>query len=468
MPFQLPADCLNEILEYLEKDKVTLHSCLLVNRLWCEISVRILWRNVWIINPVSYEHRLKVETSILNALITCLPNKSKKYLHEKGILNSTQITRISLFDYASFCKVLSIHGINRMITDIFKGQKYLKKEIMKMFMKKILLKKLSYYTDGSTNVTFLHYPKAKDCLTKLSKLSCNSNIEYSFFYKLSKISFNIKSLTIEFKDTISNDLKNLISSQNNLKYLSLKLMYDITDMTTDIIPSLTKHSNTLIKLKVEYYRNGPLSFITRFINLQELVLSFRHKDYFYELNDKLQHIILPQLRILKFSCAYPENDLLIKFFENNGKNLKELYISCEGSNEPLNLAIAKFCHNLKSLSILFDKMETLNLILNNCQQLESIGTRHDNKLLNEKDLLKSLAKYSPKNFYRLKLFYNSHSTLTPEDLEEFFTNWRNRVPQRPFSFIFRGCKNSLEAKEGNMEVIEKYKNLGIIFKFLKL
>ncbi|PKY40226.1 hypothetical protein RhiirA4_453550 [Rhizophagus irregularis] len=470
MTCQLPADCLKEILEYLEKDKASLHSCLLVNRLWCEISVRILWRNIWTINPVGYEHRMKMGTSILNMLITCLPNKSKKYLHEKGILNSTQISRTSLFDYASFCKVLSVHGIIRMIADIFKNQKHLEEEIMKMFMKKSSLKKLTYYTNNSNtiNLSFLHYSKAKDCLTKLSKLSCNSNVKFSFFHKLSQICFNIQSLTIEFKKPISNDLKDLISSQNHLKYLSLRLKYDITDMETDILPSLTNHSNTLIKLKLDYYQNGPLSFITSFINLQELILTFRNRDYFHELSDNLQHVILPQLQILKFSCAYPESDILIKFLENNGKNLKEFYISCEGSNDSINLAVAKFCQNLNSLSILFDRIETLNLILKNCQQLESIGTRHDNNLLNEKDLLNSLAKYSPKNFYRLKLFYNSNSKLTPEDLEEFFINWKNRVPQRPFSFIFRGCKNSLEAKEGNMEVIEKYKKLGIIFKFLKL
>ncbi|POG68094.1 hypothetical protein GLOIN_2v1878611 [Rhizophagus irregularis DAOM 181602=DAOM 197198] len=80
MASRLPADCLKEILEYLEKDKFSLHSCLLVNRLWCKISVRILWRNIWTINLVGYEHRLKVEKSILNMLIICLPNKSKKYL----------------------------------------------------------------------------------------------------------------------------------------------------------------------------------------------------------------------------------------------------------------------------------------------------------------------------------------------------------------------------------------------------
>ena len=47
MPCTLPADCLNEIFENLDDDKITLRSCLLVSRLWCKISVRILWRDIW-------------------------------------------------------------------------------------------------------------------------------------------------------------------------------------------------------------------------------------------------------------------------------------------------------------------------------------------------------------------------------------------------------------------------------------
>src|SRR5947207_13787640 len=106
------SDCLNEIFEYLENDIIALHSCLLVNRLWCEVSVRILWRNIWIF---CFKYRTEVESSILNTLITCLPNESKNYLYEKGVLNSTQISQTSLFDYASFCKVLSINEIGLII-----------------------------------------------------------------------------------------------------------------------------------------------------------------------------------------------------------------------------------------------------------------------------------------------------------------------------------------------------------------
>src|SRR5581483_4192889 len=66
---KMATDCLNEILEHLEEDKITLHSCLLVNRLWCEISVRILWRNIF-----RKVRTFEGKKSILSTLITCLPN----------------------------------------------------------------------------------------------------------------------------------------------------------------------------------------------------------------------------------------------------------------------------------------------------------------------------------------------------------------------------------------------------------
>src|SRR5438552_1792482 len=39
-------DCLNEIFEYLENDDTTLYSCLLVNRLCCEVSVKFFLKNL--------------------------------------------------------------------------------------------------------------------------------------------------------------------------------------------------------------------------------------------------------------------------------------------------------------------------------------------------------------------------------------------------------------------------------------
>src|SRR5688500_10546079 len=70
MSRQLPVDCLNDIFEYLEgkvdSERADLRSCLLVDHLWCEVSVRILWKNI----------------QNFNTLITCLPNESKEILRK--------------------------------------------------------------------------------------------------------------------------------------------------------------------------------------------------------------------------------------------------------------------------------------------------------------------------------------------------------------------------------------------------
>src|SRR6266496_3552802 len=98
---QLTTDCLEEIFEYLEDDKATLYSCLLVNRLWCKISVRIFWRSI-------RNH---------NTLIACLPKYSKEILYKNKII--TSIPKPPMFNYATFCKILSIdelhHGVKQFI-----------------------------------------------------------------------------------------------------------------------------------------------------------------------------------------------------------------------------------------------------------------------------------------------------------------------------------------------------------------
>src|SRR5438105_3558837 len=102
----MSADCLNEIFEYLEDDKVTLRSCLLVNRLWCEVSVRILWRRI----------------RNYNTLIACLPKESIDILSKNGINTSTSASKPPMFNYISFCKFLSFSQVSRNIRKLLKNQ----------------------------------------------------------------------------------------------------------------------------------------------------------------------------------------------------------------------------------------------------------------------------------------------------------------------------------------------------------
>ena len=139
------------------------------------------------------------------------------------------------------------------------------------------LKSLDYYSRAKVqNIMFTCFPGTKNCLADLTELNCSSDIYSEFFYQISQICHNIQSLTIHFGD-ISDELTDLISSQNNLKSVTFNSCYydyrnnEIT--VKNIIPSLIKSSLTLTELTlIEYYI--PFSTIAMFTNLQELELCF--------------------------------------------------------------------------------------------------------------------------------------------------------------------------------------------------
>src|SRR5437868_5203813 len=112
---QLFEDCFNEIFEYLEEDKVTLRSCLLVNRLWCEVSVRILWKSI----------------RNYNTLIACIPNESKEILYQNGIITSVSAaSNPPTFDYASFCKDLSLVKLILKLNDFLEINNLIRHKIL--------------------------------------------------------------------------------------------------------------------------------------------------------------------------------------------------------------------------------------------------------------------------------------------------------------------------------------------------
>jgi hypothetical protein len=392
---QLPVDCLNDIFEHLKKDKVTLYSCLLVNRLWCKISVRILWRKV----------------RNYNTLIDCLPNESKEILNNNGILILNY--KSPIFNYASFCKSLSVCEVHYNIRYLLRKRYFIpvqnldvknsivSQEIFKLLLGQISsLRKVTFLGCPLRHITkFNSFSGASDSLKNLSELFCYSNICTEFFYQLSQTCNTLKTLKIIFRRNISSGLVDLISVQRNLKYMC---MYGFSRYNNLTINLIAKIPNTLISINIYGGRLHPdvsLSFISRFTELQELILTFYNYESYRDFN-KLQYVTFPQLQRLEFERQCPENELLIKFLENNGKNLKEFYI--KSSNNSLNLALVKFCPNLRKISTKLknDELETLKLILNTCQYLESIDIFREEHM-NEVDLIEDVMKSVPKTLYKI-------------------------------------------------------------------
>ncbi|CAB4397451.1 unnamed protein product [Rhizophagus irregularis] len=374
--FQLPADCLNEIFEHLENEKFTLQSCI--------------------------------------TLIACLPITSKEILYNNGIVISTPTLKTPAFNYASFCKVLSVNRVYYKIEKLLENQQNISPQSLKN------------YTPVVAQEIFQMFMKE---ISSLRKLCCSSDISTEIFYQLSQTCYNIQSLTIGFERTITDGIADLISVQRNLKSFDMMLCHGLrVDEQTNIIFSslMSKIPNTLIKLNV-YGRNNyfSLPFIANLSNLQKLKLSFDNIKYFVNF-EKLQYTIFPQLQVLKIPEKYPIN-LLIKFLENNGKNLKEIYIE----------SIKIWC-----------------------------GVKY---FLTEKEALEAFANYS-QNTYELILYYQSkelfESPLHPEELESFFIKWTDRKPQKSLSLVVVNYNiYSLNTNDKNIEIINKYIKLGIVKKF---
>ena len=124
---------------------------------------------------------------------------------------------------------------------------------------------------------FTYFPGAKDFLTGLSVFGCDSNLYSEFFHQFSQVCHNVRSLTITFQNTlVSNGLKKFVSSQDRLNYLRLDLSELDYKNWMDIIPALTKHSNTLTNLCILIENDWRLSFIASFVNLQEFILCYFH------------------------------------------------------------------------------------------------------------------------------------------------------------------------------------------------
>ncbi|GBC47931.1 uncharacterized protein OCT59_000434 [Rhizophagus irregularis] len=99
-------ELINEVIKYFRHDYKTLHSCILVNRLWCRLAIPLLWEDPFSIKlPKNYRF---IEIYLNNNL----NEEDKTKLNEYGInynklLLPSNTSNNSLFNYPNFIKCLN-------------------------------------------------------------------------------------------------------------------------------------------------------------------------------------------------------------------------------------------------------------------------------------------------------------------------------------------------------------------------
>src|ERR1700743_3446532 len=88
-------ELINEVIQYFHHDYKTLHSCILVNRLWCRLTIPLLWEDPFSIKlPKNYY--------FINIYLYNLSDDDKIKLNNYKINDDLFTLNNTLFNYPSF------------------------------------------------------------------------------------------------------------------------------------------------------------------------------------------------------------------------------------------------------------------------------------------------------------------------------------------------------------------------------
>ncbi|GBB85334.1 hypothetical protein RclHR1_01190010 [Rhizophagus clarus] len=469
---KLNLDCLALIFNEL-KDKKSLHSCLLVNKEWCNLVVPILWKSF-----LCYEENEENKSIYYNTILSLLSSSSKQLLINNNIkLPLPNLLDSPLFNYISFCKFPNSDIVNGVINMVLKNhnnhdKKYLlEQEIYKLFITQCKnIKELYWKTTQQLSL----FPGASTCFSNLIKLNINLDyINSNSLEEMAKYCKNLNELSIHNpKD--SPGLISLIDSQKNLKEIFLYSVKYKERTYEKLSDSLSRKSNSLIKLELSNIIIIPLSFLTSLVNLTTIFIFFNevneHDDDIKKIKEFQKYLAMsefPNLQILSIYWLLCFKELA-NLIEKTNENL--LYLDIY--NTPRNAtntgmlisSIANNCPNIKTLRTYIEPKDFIHIksLLLNCKNLKEVKfdslyafiNLNDNILGDE--LLDILIKFSPKSLNIITI--SAIWKYSIDGFENFFENYRDCTLRQ-----FNLCKNyDYDITEDHKAIINKYVDEGVI------
>ncbi|RIA85197.1 hypothetical protein C1645_831161 [Glomus cerebriforme] len=464
-------DILFLILEELKDDRKSLYSCLLVDRIWCETTVPILWKI-----PGRYTLTNNAKNSLFNVILLHLSEESRELLKNQGINLFTEEYHQPLFNYISFWRYLNLFLLESMIISIKNIEIYntfiIRREILNIFINR------------NTKFIYLDIPEqfnhqlhqisgAEQCFSKLESLHCDDNTDQNILKGLSRISKSIKKLKFYIMQCNNSDnsgIIELIEAQKNL--IDVHLIYFYSNMRNELYcktleESLIKNANTIQYLRIGWKPTTKiLSYLENLISLDINLNLLGNVNWNY-----LGNVSLPLLKYLR-AQQVPSN-ILTSLIENTKGKLIEISILYEGiDNKKLIQSIYQNCSNLKYLKLSFNNDNILELenLLIKCQNLNGLVIFTDE--LDEPDwdkLFKILTNSSPSSLFKFKLSFIWSFKLL-ESLNLFFDNWKGRHPMLlqtiPIDKYYTSIEQPLQQLQLQLEdLIRKYKENGTVKKY---
>ncbi|PKC62013.1 hypothetical protein RhiirA1_465707 [Rhizophagus irregularis] len=331
-----------EVIKYLQNDHSTLHSCILVNRLWCRLTIPLLWEN-----PFS------ISTRNCNFIIDIYLHNSKTELNEYKIINNL-LPSNTLFNYLNFLKYLNTY---KFITFVKKWKmSTFKNKLLKSSIIEICLLLIKIFIENEVNLhTFeIEIPR----IIKDSRYLDHDILELilqnpNFIYNIR----NLKFYSIFYDVTIQNRVSQIIKSHQNLK--KILLGYDLPLYQSLLLSKDYNFSNTLNTI-IFYYVDLKVIINQDKVFEQFNVLEFVHIVYCSSLNNSFIQQIITLIKPFKLRSLFINEILQIEslrlllqkyggYLDNFGFGF-EFDFSLLLKQQLLEL-ITKYCKNIKFLDL---------------------------------------------------------------------------------------------------------------------
>ncbi|GBB89340.1 hypothetical protein RclHR1_01600012 [Rhizophagus clarus] len=481
---RLPADCLREIFENLSQDKKSLRTFLLVNRLWCETVVPILWRDPFKLKR-TYNCDPGFWTTITRTLLLCLPEQSIVLFKNKGInppMISLEVDREPpLFDYVSYFQNISCQDIYEIIPqiigkDILTDVSYYHKgnlvenELWKLFITRC--SSIKYLELPNIPLDYLNNNKGS-CLSHLTELECSTSKSSQLFLDLTQTCADIKKIVINTCDGDNEGLVTLISMQKCLKEIVLVSPEGV--QCPLIGEAIGTQYPSLTCIRLEEHICIPSTIFPKLINLKHIQIDLEE-----EFNSKLELLdgcVFPLLESLVIRNANGKYlDLYTKLIKNTNGSIRIMEIDTL-SLPSLNLikpywqALIKHCPQLEFVTVWYkdDSLNDLKNLLSTCSNklkgifFEGLLGQFSWRLLDLKYVFDSLLELNDDNIE--ELHFRGSWTLHSKDLKKFLNNWSKKSDKGRKSIkkpLYISIKVDFELSKEIVNIFEEFVNNGVL------
>ncbi|CAG8575554.1 8861_t:CDS:1 [Diversispora eburnea] len=502
MATKIPTEILIKILNNVQSSHSTqdLYSSLLVNRIWCKITIPILWELTLGQECCMDDEELSKKALCIRTYISCMDTRAKTLLTQNGFDLSSSLPQAT-FDYPSFTHKIIIDNLVYFVSIysqqiigsdqdnyIITKSRILFREICKLIINRCKfldsfkmagVPKFSYNVLNHSDLigSILKLPSAPKVFKKLE--SFTSMIEdhesiYPLYKSLALICDNILNIDLKFNTPYQiRLLARLISVQKRLENLSVVTFsnQDYDSLLWAIISQ--KETLKILRLKLVSYcqfeqKSSPIG---QFTSLQELYIegshSFHDSDCLYLTSSFTKLSSFHYFRSVYPYTRYPQ-EFIIKILETANNNLKNIYLDIYPTiTSDIFSTILNYCIKITKLTLRnLSHEQVIAIFNNNFNELRRFSFDcGGEKEFDANKLLCKMAENIPESLetIEIRMIYGAPWIFSADSLRKLFEGWCCKGGRNKKVIIKRTEQTPLFIlSDEHSKVIEEY---GVQFDF---